>query len=56
MTSMSPGPSRGTQSKAENDVYTVLVLIAFLFVLVATLYVGFRAVDLFGTILPPPGS
>ena len=52
-----PGPGRSvSRPKAENDVYTAMMVVAFLFVLVATLYVGYRAMSLFGTILPPPGS
>lgn len=55
------GPSTGsgrsvTRPKAENDIYTALMLVAFLFVLAATLHVGYRALSLFGTLLPPPGS
>lgn len=55
------GPSTGsgrsvTRPKAENDIYTALMLVAFLFVLAATFYVGYRALSLFGTLLPPPGS
>ncbi len=49
-----PGP--GSRSGGENDVYTVLVLIAFLFVLIATIFVAYKAQSLFGTILPPGGS
>jgi hypothetical protein len=41
---------------AENDVYTVLILVAFLCILSATLYVGYRAQFLFGTVLPPAGG
>ena len=53
---MSTGPARGSRLRAENDVYTVLMLVAVLFLLLATMYVGFRAFTLFGTILPLPGS
>ena len=56
MTTMSSGPGRGARSKAENDIYTVLMLVAFLFVLAATVYVGFRAFTLFGNVIPMPGS
>ena len=45
-----------TRPTVENDVYTVLILVAFLFVLTATIYVGYRALMLFGTLLPPGGS
>jgi len=48
-----PGLSRPS---AENDVYTALIVVAFLFVLTATIYVGYRAQTLFDTLLPPGGS
>lgn len=50
----SPGPS-GSRA-GESDVYTVLMMVAFLFVLTATVFVGYRAQTLFGTLLPPGGS
>jgi len=55
---MSTGPSGSgaVRPGAENDVYTALVVVSFLFVLIATIYVGYRAVTLFGTLLPPGGS
>jgi hypothetical protein len=56
MTTASSGPVRGTRIKAESDIYTVLMAVAFLFTLTATAYVGYRVFDLFGTVLPPPGS
>jgi hypothetical protein len=56
MAQAGPVTSRGARPDADSDVYTVLMLIAFLFVLTATIYVGYRAVELFGTILPPPGG
>ena len=57
MMAMNPGGSgQGYRPKADSDVYTALMIVAFLFVLTATLYVGFRTLELFGTILPPPGS
>ncbi|MFH1745793.1 MAG: hypothetical protein ABIG44_01985 [Planctomycetota bacterium] len=57
MTTSNTGTVRGTsRPTVESDIYTTLMLVAFLFVLVATIYVGFRAMTLFGTILPPPGS
>lgn len=45
-----------SRPSAENDIYTALVIVAFLFVLVAATYVGYRAQTLFGTLLPPGGS
>jgi len=51
------GPGRAvSRPSAENDIYTAVMAVAFLFVLTATLYVGFRAMSLFGSLLPPPGS
>lgn len=56
MSTMStPGPGVARPS-AEDDVYTALIIVAFLFVLTATIYVGYRAQTLFGTLLPPGGS
>ncbi len=48
-----PGAGRGP---AENDVYTALLAIAFLFALTATIYVGYRSQVLFGTLIPFGGS
>ncbi len=56
MTTMTTGPARGAGPKAENDIYTALMCVAFLFVLAATIYLGFRAQTMFGTLLPPGGS
>lgn len=56
---MSTLPTPGSQRSrggGENDIYTVLVVVAFLFVLAATIYVGNRAMTLFGSLLSPPGS
>lgn len=50
----SPGP--GSVRPGESDVYTVLIFVAFLFVLTATIFVGYRAQTLFGALLPPGGS
>ncbi len=52
----SPGAARGSGVRAENDIYTVLMLISFLFVLSATIYVAVKATTLFGSLLPPGGS
>lgn len=57
MSTLNTGSGRSTaRPRAESDVYTVLMIVAFLFVLVATIYVGYRAYTFFGTLLPPPGS
>lgn len=45
-----------SRQSAENDIYTVLILVAFLCVLIATIYVGYKAQTYFGTLLPPGGS
>jgi flagellin-like protein len=45
-----------SRPSGENDVYTALILVAFLFVLAATIYVGYIAQSYFGTLLPPGGS
>lgn len=51
-----PARSAVNRPKADNDVYTALILAAFLFMLVALIYVGYRTMTLFGSLLPPPGS
>jgi hypothetical protein len=55
MTSASTGP-RISRPSGENDVYTALLLVAFLFLLVATIYVAYRAVTMLGGVLPPAGG
>lgn len=55
MTSFGPGP-KATKAAAESDVYTVLLCVAFLALLAATIYVGYRAVTLLGGLLPPGGG
>ena len=54
-TASTPGSGLSRPS-AENDIYTVLVVVGFLSLLIATIYVGYRAQTLFGTLLPPGGS
>lgn len=54
MTKANPGP-RISRPAAENDIYTVLLLISLLFLLVATIYVAYRAITQLGGLLPPPG-
>ena len=39
--------------KARNDVYTLLLIIGTIFVLAATVYMGYVCYDHYGTILPP---
>ena len=55
MTQMNTGPSRA-RPPAENDIYTVLLVIAFLCMLIATVFVGYQAQSLFGSLLPFPGG
>ena len=52
----SSGAARSSGVRAENDVYTVMMLISFLFVLSATIYVAVKATTLFGGLLPKGGS
>lgn len=56
MSQVSSASSGLSRPSAENDVYTALIVVAFLTVLTATIYVGYRAQTLFGTLLPPGGS
>ena len=55
MSQFSGGP-RQVQTSGENDIYTGLLFVAFLFVLAATIFVGYKCLALFGTILPPAGG
>lgn len=55
MAGAKPGPVR-TGPTADSDVYTALLCIAFLFLLAATVYVGYRAMTVFGGLLPPGGN
>lgn len=50
------GSGRGAGPPAENDIYTMLMVIAFGFVLVATVFVAYKSQLLFGSLLPPGGS
>ncbi len=56
MAKTSTGTSRPAGPRAENDIYTALSCVAFFFMLLATVYVGWRAFTLFGSVLPPAGS
>jgi hypothetical protein len=55
MAGMFPGP-RGARSSSNNDIYAVLLFIAVVFLLFATIYVGYRAQTMFGGLLPPGGA
>ncbi len=52
---MSTSP-RSSRSSGGSDVYTVLMVVAFLSLLGATIYVGYRASTMFGGLLPPGGA
>jgi hypothetical protein len=52
MSQLGPGPGR-TRPAAEDDIYTALMAVAFVCVLIAAIYLAWRAVDLFGAVLPP---
>lgn len=56
MTTASTGPARSSRPSAESDIYTVMLCVAFLFLLVATIYVGYQAHTKLGGILPPGGA
>jgi hypothetical protein len=55
MTNMTTEPRMG-RSGGESDIYTALLLVAFLFLLAAVIYVAYRAVTMFGSLLPPGGA
>ena len=56
MSQMNTPGSGHSRQNAENDVYTALIVVAFLFVLLATIFVGYQALTLFGTLLPSGGG
>lgn len=53
---MSTMPGGRGRVRAENDVFTALLLISTLVALGATVYIGYRAMSLFDTVLPPGGG
>ena len=55
MSSDFPG-SQQAEPPAQSNIYTVLVIIATLFVAAATIYLGYRNFELFGKIFPPSGG
>lgn len=56
MSSMNTPGMGGPRPAADNDIYTALQLIGFLFVLTAVIYVAYRMASLFGNVIPPGGS
>lgn len=55
MTQMTTGPTSG-EGPARNDLYTVLIIVAAVFVWVAALLAIVRDIQLFGSVLPPAGG
>ncbi|MBK9119692.1 MAG: hypothetical protein IPM18_08840 [Phycisphaerales bacterium] len=55
MTSMNTGP-RPARPVGESDVYTGLLVVSFLAMLAATIYVAYRAATALGGLLPPGGA
>jgi hypothetical protein len=49
MTVAEPG---GSDVKPESDIYTALVMVATGFLIIGTVFVGWRSLDLFGNWLP----
>ncbi|MBW7905213.1 MAG: hypothetical protein LC135_05770 [Phycisphaerae bacterium] len=56
MSRLPSGPISGQRPAGESDIYTVLALIGTISILVATIYVGYMAQTLYGTLIPPGGS
>jgi hypothetical protein len=56
MSSLPPGPTRLARPAGESDVYTVLLIISTLALLTATIYVAYRSVTQFGSLIPPAGG
>ena len=56
MTQMNTPGGLSGQRASENDVYTVLMLVATLFTLTATIYIAYRTATFFGSVFPPHGS
>ncbi len=54
--SAQPSTVRSSGPRAENDIYTAMMVIAFLYALATTIYVAYKANSLFGSLLPPGGS
>lgn len=47
-----PSGFKAPRARADNDLYTAMVIIAFGFVLAAIIFVIVRSIDLFGTPFP----
>ncbi len=46
-------PTQPPVAKAQNDIYTILLMIGTVFVLAATIVLGYVCYEYYGTILPP---
>jgi hypothetical protein len=53
---MAGSPLGGAPRASDNDIYSVLALVATLFVLTATIYIGYKSMALCGTLIPAGGS
>jgi len=49
-----PGPV--VRRRAQNDIYTVLLAIAGVFLAGAVAFIAWRLLDLYGTVFPPAGG
>ncbi len=56
MATTSTGPRTVSRPRAENDIYTALMVVGFFFSLAGLIFIAFRAYSLFGTLVPPPGG
>lgn len=57
--SIMSGPGSGGAPRpmsGDNDIYTALIFTAFLFVLIGTIFVAYRANEAFGGIFPAGGN
>lgn len=54
MTQMTTGPT--AEGPARNDLYTLLIIVAAVFVWIAAIWAIVRDIQLFGSVLPPAGG
>jgi hypothetical protein len=55
MTQMTTGPTSG-EGPARNDLYTLLIIVAAVFVWIAAILAIVRDIQLYGSVLPPAGG
>lgn len=48
--------SPGSRSNAQDDLYTVLLIVATFILFIGIVYMSVRTVNLFGSIFPPAGG